>query len=98
MLLEDILMFFVVGEGMCLRFMELIQLEVNFWIFNDPRWYLRQDGFMDIIYRNGRFFKNRLHTESKWSNRFFFWDEIQSVFWIKMQSYAGLDGEELSLV
>ena len=29
MLLEDILMFFLVGKGMCLCFMELIQLEVN---------------------------------------------------------------------
>ena len=49
MLLEDILMFFLVGEGMRLCFMELIQLEVNFWIFNNRRWYLRQDAFMDII-------------------------------------------------
>ena len=49
MLLEDILMFFLVGEGMCLCFMELIQLKVNFWIFNDPRWYLWQDAFIDII-------------------------------------------------
>ena len=49
MLLEDILMFSLIGEGMCLCFMELIQLEVNFWIFNDPRWYLWQDAFMDII-------------------------------------------------
>ena len=35
-------MFFLVGEGMCLCFMELIQLKVNFWIFDDPRWYLWQ--------------------------------------------------------
>ena len=43
-------MFFLVGERMCLCFMELIQLKVvNFWIFNDPRWYLWQDAFMDII-------------------------------------------------
>ena len=49
MLLEDMLMFFLVGEGICLCFMELIQLEVNFWIFNNRRWYLWQDGFMDII-------------------------------------------------
>ena len=61
-------MFFLVGEGMCLCFMELIQLKVNFWIFNDPRWYLWQDAFMDIILRNGGFFENRLHTEAKWSN------------------------------
>ena len=42
-------MFFLVGEVMCLCFIELIQLKVNFWIFNDPRWYLWQDAFMDII-------------------------------------------------
>ena len=50
MLLEDILMFFLVSEGMSLR------------------WYLWQDAFMDIIYRGGGFFENRLHTEAKWSN------------------------------
>ena len=49
MLLENILMFFPVGEGMCFCFRELIQLEVNFWIFNDPRWCLWQHAFMDII-------------------------------------------------
>ena len=66
MLLEDILMFFLVCEGMRLCFMELIQLEVNFWIFNDPRWYLWQDAFMDIIQRNSGFFENRLHMEAKY--------------------------------
>ena len=45
MLLEDILMFLLVGEGISLCFMELIQLEVNIWIFKDPRWYLKQDVF-----------------------------------------------------
>ena len=73
-------MFFLVGEGMCLCFMELIQLEVNFWIFNDPRWYLWQDAFIDIFSREGGFFENWLHTEDKWSNRFFFLVEILSIF------------------
>ena len=54
MLLEDILMFFLVGERMCLCFIELIQLKVNFRIFNDPRWYLWQDAFMDITGWNNK--------------------------------------------
>ena len=90
MLLEDILIFSLVGERKCLCFMELIQLEVNLWIFNDPWGYLWQDAFMDIISRDGGFFENRLHTEAKGSNRFFFLVEIL-YFGSKVQSYAGLD-------
>ena len=92
MLLEDILMLFLVGEGMCLCFMELIQLEVNFWIFNDPRLYLWQDALMVDSLRIGSIRRPNGLID------FSFWSKCCLYFGSKVQLYAGLDGEDFSLV
>ena len=94
--LKVICCFFLVGERMCLCFMELIQLEVNFWIFNDPRWYLwllwiSFKGMVDSLRIVSIRRPNGLIDFSFWSKYFLY-------FRSKVQSYAGLDGEGFSLV
>ena len=49
MVLEDIVKFLLISNGMGFCFREFIQFEDHSGFFYDPRWRLRQDAFMYII-------------------------------------------------